>query len=215
MWPSGAPLPRGGAGLPPGGSTPTTEKHVHFTVSCVSTSPIFPASDRGECRVFPVTPRGHLASSRVLAARLCAVSIGAPRPGPRGRQEPAPGVDAREPLWARRADLAPGLSPVVEQAREARQGTVSRLVTSSAPCTSAHHPDRARPARRWEALPATRPRHPCRLPCPRPESGLTSRGKPRPNFLRLNTPFAGWLPLGPWARSRKPRCRNPASGRPK
>lgn len=215
MWPSGAPLPRGGAGLPPGGSTPTTEKHVRFTVSRVSTSPIFPASDRGECRVFPVTPRGHLASSRVLAARLCAVSIGAPRPGPRGRQEPAPGVDAREPLWARRADLAPGLSPVVEQAREARQGTASRLVTSSAPCTSAHHPDRARPARRWEALPATRPRHPCRLPCPRSESGLTSGGKPCLNFLCLNTPFAGWLPLGPWARSRKPRCRNPASGRPK
>lgn len=143
-------------------------------------------------------------------AALCREHRGSP-----ARQERAPGVDAREPLWARRADLAPGLSPVVEQAREARRGTASRLVTSSAPCTSAHHPDRARPARRWEALPATRPRHPCRLPCPRSESGLTSGGKPCLNFLCLNTPFAGWLPLGPWARSRKPRCRNPASGRPK
>lgn len=183
MGPSGAPLPRGGAGLPPGGSTPTTEKHVHFTVSCVSTSPIFPASDRGECRVFPVTPRGHLASSRVLAARLCAVSIGAPRPGPRGRQEHAPSVDAREPLWARRADLAPGLSPIVEQAREARHGTVSRLVTSSAPCTSAHHPDRARPARRWEALPA---------PVPPPRVRVNFRREASSEFPALKHPVR-WL----------------------
>lgn len=56
---------------------------------------------------------------------------------------------------------------------------------------------------------------PLPAPVPPPRVGLTSGGKPRPNFLRLNTPFAGWLPLGPWARSRKPRCRNPASGRPK
>lgn len=56
---------------------------------------------------------------------------------------------------------------------------------------------------------------PLPAPVPPPRVGLTSGGKPRLNFLRLNTPFAGWLPLGPWARSRKPRCRNPASGRPK
>lgn len=101
-------------------------------------------------------------------------------------------MDAREPLWARRADLAPGLSPVVEQAREARHGTVSRLVTSSAPVHERSPPRPRPPCPPLGGSAGHSASAPLPAPVPPPQVGVNFQREASSEFPALKHPVR-WL----------------------